>query len=246
MLHEIIEIARQAGSVILTYYDTDIEVTKKEDHSPLTPADLAANELIVTGLKRIDPDTPVISEESPIPNYEERKHWKKFWLVDPLDGTKEFIKRNGEFTVNIALIKDEEPVMAALYAPTTQLLYFAEKGKGSWKQEGNASPVRIYSERADRNKPLRVVTSRAHGSDELESYLKDFQIEERIRVGSSLKLCLVAEGSADFYPRLGPIMEWDVAAGDCIYRNSARDGQHFSSLTYNKPSLKNEQFVIGF
>lgn len=244
-LSSIITISREAGSRIMEFYDQPV-VEFKTDNSPLTQADLASHHLICDFLKDNFPEIPVISEESGIPEYDTRKGWDRFWLVDPLDGTKEFIKKNGEFTVNVALIEEKKPVLGVVYAPAKELMYYAEKGEGAWKQTGKAEPVRIYSTKADPQKPLRVVCSRSHVSEELEQYLNKFNIQSRIPSGSSLKFCLVAEGAADLYPRLGPTMEWDVAAGDCVYRNSAEEGQHNSELMYNKPGLKNAGFVIGF
>lgn len=247
MLDKIIRTAQEAGEKILDYYSTDIEVVDKSDHTPLTKADLAANKIILDRLSKIDPKTPVISEESEIPAYEDRRYWDKFWLVDPLDGTKEFIKQNGEFTVNIALIKDGEPILGVIYIPVKKVMYYAQKGQGSFRRNGNNTAKHIYSVQADKNKPLIVAASRSHQSDTLEHDLNDMGIEmgELKPAGSSLKFCLVAEGVVDIYPRMKPTMEWDVAAGDCIFRNSARDGQHASPLTYNKPTLKNEGFIVG-
>ena len=244
-LSSIIDISREAGYRIMEFYDQPV-VEYKADNSPLTQADLAAHHLICDFLKDNFPETPVISEESGIPEYDTRKGWDRFWLVDPLDGTKEFINKNGEFTVNVALIEQNEPVMGVVYAPAKELMYYAEKGMGAWKQTGENEAVRIHSTKADPDKPLRVVCSRSHVSEALEEYLSKFTVKSRIPSGSSLKFCLVADGTADLYPRLGPTMEWDVAAGDCVYRNSAEEGQHASELTYNKPSFKNEGFVIGF
>lgn len=247
MLQELIKLAKEAGKATLQYYDEGMEVYSKDDDSPLTKADLASHHVILDGLKKLDPGTPVISEESGIPDYEERRGWDKFWIVDPLDGTKEFIKRNGEFTVNIALIEKGEPVIGVVYIPAQDVCYHARKGEGAFKQENDKEAVRIHSSKADTSRPLNVMVSRSHGSDKLKAYLQERGIEigEQVPAGSSLKFCLVAEGKADIYPRLGPTMEWDVAAGDCVYRNSAKEGQHDSPLTYNKPTLKNEVFVIG-
>ncbi|RNC86078.1 MAG: 3'(2'),5'-bisphosphate nucleotidase [Balneola sp.] len=248
MIEDIIKIAKQAGVKILEYYNEEIEVTHKKDESPLTKADLAAHHEIINGIRSIDPNTPIISEESGVPDFDERKNWNKFWIVDPLDGTKEFIKKNGEFTVNIALIENGEPILGVVYTPAMDLTYYAEKGLGSFKQVGNDIPVRIFSERADKSSPLSMIESRSHGSQELEDFLQkeDLNIKERIKSGSSLKICLVAEGKADFYPRMAPTMEWDVAAGDCVYRNSAKEGQHPSELMYNKENLLNPSFILGF
>lgn len=247
MIEQILETAQAAGQAILNYYDDDIEVSSKEDDSPLTKADMASHHVIMEALERLDPETPVISEESGIPDYDERKTWDSFWIVDPLDGTKEFIKKNGEFTVNIALIEQGIPTMGVVYVPAKEVFYYAEKGKGSFKKEKGKQATRIFSDAADKNLPLKVVCSRSHGSDTLEDELAEqgITVGEAIPAGSSIKFCLVAEGAADIYPRMGPTMEWDVAAGDCVYRNSARNGQHKSPLIYNKPDLKNSGFVIG-
>lgn len=246
MIENIIDIAVEAGKIILKYYKTDFDIHQKKDQSPVTTADIEADKYIGAQLRQNYPEIPIISEESGIPDYDVRKNWNSFWLVDPLDGTKEFINKNGEFTVNIALIVDGEPILAVVYTPVLETLYYAQKGNGAWRKVKNEAPVQIFSEKADKNKPLRVVESRSHKTDELEQFLKDYTISERISAGSSLKFCTVAEGKADIYPRLGPTMEWDVAAGDCIYRNSARSGQHQSELRYNKPDLHNPNFVIGF
>lgn len=248
MIREIIETARKAGEAILSYYSNDITVYEKDDQSPLTKADLAAHHIILEALTKIDPGTPVISEESEIPAYDDRKEWQRFWIVDPLDGTKEFIKGNGEFTVNIALIENGEPVLGVLYIPAKEQLFYAEKGKGSFRIDKGQEPVQIFSMPADKSTPLNVAASRSHQSGSLKEDLngQGITIDKLIAAGSSLKFCLVAQGIADIYPRTGPTMEWDVAAGDCIYRNSAREGQHASPLRYNKHDLRNEGFIIGF
>ncbi|MEX0610409.1 MAG: 3'(2'),5'-bisphosphate nucleotidase CysQ [Balneolaceae bacterium] len=248
MLDSVIKIAEKAGKKILEFYELDIEVTQKEDDSPLTKADIAAHHIIVDALKKLDPGTPIISEESGVPDYEIRSGWKKFWLVDPLDGTKEFIKKNGEFTVNIALIEDGVPVMGVVLAPAKELLYYSQKGMGAFRRVGVEKAQQIYSEAANKQDDLNIIESRSHGSDALEDFLKKegIKIKERIKSGSSLKICLVADGTADLYPRMGPTMEWDVAAGDAVYRYSARDGVHESGIKYNKENLLNSNFVIGF
>lgn len=249
MLKEIIGIAKEAGEAILEIYNEaqDMEITKKDDDSPLTKADLASHHIIVDALKELDPETPVISEESGIPDFNERKEWNRFWIVDPLDGTKEFIKKNGEFTVNIALIDEGVPVLGVVYVPDKKTTYYAEKDKGSFKQVGTEPPERIYSELKGRNEELVAVQSRSHGSDVLVETLneKGLHIKETVPAGSSIKFCLVAEGKADIYPRMGPTMEWDVAAGDAIYRYSAPKGTYESPLTYNKTDFKNGSFLIG-
>ncbi|MBT6399881.1 MAG: 3'(2'),5'-bisphosphate nucleotidase CysQ [Verrucomicrobia bacterium] len=271
-------IARQAGEKIMDIYDRisdqdDLTIQSKADHSPLTEADLAAHHCIIEGLKSLDPQTPVISEESALPEYEVRKQWTRFWMVDPLDGTKEFIKRNGEFTVNIALIEHNVPTKGVVYAPALNLLYFAEAESGSFKQElkldltqnsnpnskqdstqdvpkdtNKSTPIQLFSIKADPKQPLRLVESRSHGSEALENYIREhnLQISSRVASGSSLKICLVAEGKADIYPRMAPTMEWDVAAGDAVYRYSGNPSPHSSELQFNKEHLLNPSFVYGF
>ncbi|MEE8543604.1 MAG: 3'(2'),5'-bisphosphate nucleotidase CysQ, partial [Gammaproteobacteria bacterium] len=238
-------IVRAAGDVILGYYDGEVSASLKADRSPVTEADLAAHRTIVAALPEWDPTVPVVSEEGDIPPYEDRRQWRQFWLVDPLDGTKEFLKRNGEFTVNAALIEDGRPVLGAVYAPALDRLYLAGRGLGAWKREGGRPPVRLVSTPRSEGVPLVVVESRSHPSPELEEYLRTVSVARRVQIGSSLKFCLVAEGAADVYPRFGPTMEWDTAAGDCVYRVSGRDGERQSPLRYNTPQLRHERFVIG-
>jgi len=247
VLETVIELAVQAGKATLEFYHEDVEVNLKEDQSPITAADLAAHHIIADGIKKLDPDTPFISEEAEVPDYEVRQHWNKFWIIDPLDGTKEFIKRNGEYTINIALVEDRVPVLGVVYVPIRETLYYASQEGGAWKKEGDSEAVQVFSDPADKTKPLKIISSRSHGSDKLTEFLKDIQVEEHVFAGSSLKFCLVAEGKADIYPRFAPTNEWDVAAGDCVYRYSARDGaHHHDEIKYNKPSLLNDGFVIGF
>jgi 3'(2'), 5'-bisphosphate nucleotidase len=240
-------LAREAGRATMTWYDApgDAGVREKGDQSPVTLADEAAHAILVDGLRRLDPATPVISEESEAATFESRRSWRRFWLVDPLDGTKEFIKRRAEFTVNVALVQDGEPVFGVVLAPALELLYWAVKGQGAWRESNGGGAERIYSSQPAPGAPLTVVESLSHPSPELEAYLQTIPVARRVKAGSSLKFCWVAEGRADIYPRLGPTMEWDVAAGDCIYRQSGRDGERPSPLTYNKPDLRNPSFIIG-
>lgn len=248
-LEEVAAIAVEAGRLTLKHRRNP-QIAEKGDHagdtSPVTDADLASNQYITEHLTMLDPQIPIISEETASADYELRKNWPRFWLVDPLDGTKEFVKGSDEFTVNIALIDNLEPTLGVIYLPAQDLLYYAETGRGSWKQHSTDSPVQIFSAPPNLSDGLTVVESKSHPSAELEDYLKDLPIKERITAGSSLKFCLVAEGRADIYPRMNPTMEWDVAAGDCIYRNSGKGRPRRSSLTYNKATLKNDSFVIGF
>ena len=239
-------LAREAGRATMTYYNgAAVGVREKDDRSPVTLADEVAHGLLVDGLRRLDPSTPVISEEAEAASFETRRGWSRFWLVDPLDGTKEFIKHRAEFTVNVALIEHGEPVLGVVLAPALDLLYWAVKGEGAWREEKARPAERIYSTAPKPGAPLTVVESLSHPSPELEEYLHTIPVARRVTAGSSLKFCWVAEGRADIYPRLGPTMEWDVAAGDCIYRQSGRDGERPSPLTYNKPDLRNTSFVIG-
>lgn len=244
---ELLKIADQAGKEILAYYDEAIEIETKQDQSPLTKADLAAHHVIVDSLKELTPNIPIISEESGVPAFDVRGSWKQFWLVDPLDGTKEFIKKNGEFTVNIALIANEIPVFGVVYIPAKNITYYGQKGHGSFKIDSSGNKKQIFSGQPDIQKTLKVVTSRSHKSDQLEEKLSRYGIKigEQIPAGSSLKFCLVAEGEADLYPRMGPTMEWDTAAGDAVYRYAGRNGANPSPLRYNKPDLKNGSFIIG-
>ncbi len=239
------QIARAAGAAILAHYERPVVVSFKHDRSPLTEADRSAHCVIVDGLLEWDRTIPVISEEGEIPPYEERSRWDRFWLVDPLDGTKEFLYRNGEFTVNIALVVGDAPVLGVVYAPALDLLYSAGRGLGAWKEHPGAAAVRVYSESRAAGTPLVVAESRSHPSTELEAYLKTIAVDRRVQVGSSLKFCWVAEGTADIYPRFGTTMEWDTAAGDCVYRHSGKVGERFSTLRYNTASLRNGHFVLG-
>ena len=242
----VIALAREAGRATMTYYDdASTMVREKDDKSPVTLADEVAHGILVEGLRRLDPETPVVSEEAAADSWESRRSWRRFWLVDPLDGTKEFIKRRAEFTVNVALIESGEPVFGVVLAPALDLLYWAVKGEGAWREGKDGKAERIYSTTPEPGTPLTVVESLSHPSPELEEYLKTIPVGRRVKAGSSLKFCWVAEGRADVYPRLGPTMEWDVAAGDCIYRQSGRTGERPSPLTYNKPDLRNPSFVIG-
>ena len=239
------EVALRAAAVVLERYRAnDAWVQAKADGSPVTAADLAADAIIRDGLTALDPAIPYLSEEQEIPPYEVRRGWSRYWLVDPLDGTKEFIGRTGEFTVNVALIEDGEPVLGVVAAPAAGLLYYARAGEGAWKREGDGPPRRLRSALSSPSDPLRVVESRSHPSPALEAFLEPLNVVERVKSGSSLKFCVVAEGRADVYPRLGPTMEWDVAAGDCVHRNSGHP-PHPGVLRYNKPSLRNGGFVIG-
>lgn len=238
-------LAKEAGAGIFTIYNNDdIAVTLKEDQSPLTLADGISHEIIMQGLMALTPSIPVISEEGKDIPYEVRKDWDCYWCVDPLDGTKEFIKRNGEFTVNIALMYQSEPVLGVIYLPVTGELYYGGKGIGSWKEERTGSKRQIYADTEALN--WVAAGSRSHASNEEVELLKQFPINGNITVGSSIKFCLIAEGKAHIYYRHGPTMEWDTAAGQAIAvysgaQMTAEDGQPFK---YNKPSLLNDGFIV--
>lgn len=234
-------IARAAGRRILELYESDFAVTHKGDGSPLTAADQAAQEVILEGLTRLTPEIPILSEESAQVAHADRARWRRFWLVDPLDGTKEFVSRNGEFTVNIALIERDTPILGVVHVPVKQVTYGACRGGGAYKRDGEANPVPILSRTFDASRPPRVVASRSHAKRPDVEFLARLGHHELVSMGSSLKFCLVAEGAADVYPRLGPTMEWDTAAAQCIVEAAGgkvvgRDGR---PLRYNKPSLKN-------
>jgi 3'(2'), 5'-bisphosphate nucleotidase len=221
LLAPVSAIARQAGAAILEVYNSDDrDVQRKADDSPLTAADLAAHRIIVAALQALTPEVPVLSEESAEIPWAIRQSWTRYWLVDPLDGTKEFISRNGEFTVNIALIDACVPVLGVVFVPTLELLYSGAQGSGAWKEE-DGQRSRIHTARvADGQQRLRVVASRRHGGAELEAWLAAARLRfselELVNMGSSLKICLVAEGKADIYPRFAPTSEWDTAAAQGI------------------------------
>ena len=242
------EIAKQAGTAIMNIYGTDdFAVEYKDDHSPLTAADKASHEVIMVGLKKHFPEIPVLSEEGANVPYAVRKEWQCFWLVDSLDGTKEFIKRNGEFTVNIALIENQEPISGIVYVPAQDKIYWGIKKQGAWIQQGNDEPQAIKVCHPDRDKGLTVVMSRSHPSPELEEYLENIMVAELLPIGSSLKLCVVAEGKADLYPRLGPTMEWDTAAGHAVVvaAGGTVETPKKEILKYNKENLLNPYFVVS-
>jgi len=245
LVDSVISLSREAGRAVMAHYGSAAGIEEKEDSSPITLADRAAHRILLDGLHRLDPGTPVISEEGELPPMEERRAWRRFWLVDPLDGTKEFIKHRDEFTVNVGLIENGEPVFGVVLAPALDLLYWAAKAGGAWRQERGGAAERIYSSPRAHGTPLTVVESLSHPSPELEEYLQTIPVGRRVKAGSSLKFCWVADGRADVYPRMGPTMEWDVAAGDCVYRQSGQDAERPSPLTYNKPDLRNANFVIG-
>ena len=246
-IKDIVAIAQKAGMAIMEVYKKDFQVDFKEDESPLTEADIKANEIICNSLSSKYPDIPILSEENKDIPYEERKNWQQFWLVDPVDGTKEFIKKNGEFTVNIALIENGEPTLGVVYAPALNETYYGSKSEGAFK-DNNKLPIK---DNTNPEKSLTVVASRSHLSPETVDFINDLKQNtehvESISKGSSLKLCLVAEGKADYYPRLAPTMEWDTAAAHAICNTAGKKvvrHDNGEELTYNKENLLNPWFVV--
>lgn len=246
LLNQIEALSVKAGEAILEIYESgDFGVDHKSDDSPLTKADLASHNVIIAGLEQLTPDTPILSEESADIPFEERQTWNKYWLVDPLDGTKEFIKKNGEFTVNIALIEDGKSVLSVVYVPVSNVCYSAAVGVGVFKRQ-NGKKSSIGVKKNSRFKPT-VVGSRSHMSDEVKAYLERLGQHELVSMGSSLKFCLVAEGEADLYPRLGLTSEWDTAAAQCIVEQAGGCVVTLDNkpLLYNsKESLLNPHFMV--
>jgi 3'(2'), 5'-bisphosphate nucleotidase len=244
--HQIGDIARAAGDAILSIYHSDFAVETKADASPLTAADLAAQQVIMTGLAALDPVLPVLSEEAKALPWSERQHWSRYWLVDPLDGTREFVKRNGEFTVNIALIDDHQTVLGVVLAPVTGELYIAAQGQGAWLQTQVGGEWQRIRARPLAQPPV-MAGSRSHGSlqDSMLNALlgPDHQL---VPLGSSLKFCLIARGAADVYLRLGLTSEWDTAAAQCVLQEAggAVLDLQGSPFTYNRgESLLNPEFI---
>ncbi len=259
LLNLVIKASIEAGEEILEIYNTEFSVELKDDKSPLTKADTKSNNVITRYLSQLD--IPILSEEGKDIAYEERKEWKQFWLVDPLDGTKEFIKRNGEFTVNIALIEDRTPVMGVIYVPVLDILYFGYENGGSYKLEN--ARTKDYKSIADLvaqstklpipqgDRPFTAVGSKSHMNEETEEFINSHkEIHGEIQImsrGSSIKLCMVAEGKADIYPRYAPTMEWDTGAGHAIAKFSGSDvfkANTNEELEYNKENLKNPWFLV--
>ena len=245
-IQKINSIAKKAGDEIIKIYQQDFDVDYKADNSPLTKADIKSNEMITESLKDLYPEIPILSEENKEVPYNIRKNWEYFWLIDPLDGTKEFVKKNGEFTVNIALIHKDTPVLGVIYAPVLEILYYAQKEKGAFKQEKGAitKKLPIYSN-SNNNNSLKVIVSKSHYNQETKYFVNNLKNQykrniEFIYIGSSLKFCLIAEGKADIYPRLAPTMEWDTAAGQAIVKQAGGRVTKFKNkqpLKYNKKNF---------
>jgi 3'(2'), 5'-bisphosphate nucleotidase len=254
LLEQLILLARAAGAAIMEVYrQADFGVVSKDDDSPLTRADIAAHHIISEGLARLTPDWPLLSEEAADIPWDTRRQWQRYWLVDPLDGTKEFIKRNGEFTVNIALIEDGVPVLGVVYAPVQDWLYAGARGAGASKQtKEGTQPIQVVPVQRGQG-TLRVVASRTHRGEALDAWLeqagKQFAAVETVSMGSSLKICLVAEGRADIYPRLAPTCEWDTAAAQAVLEAAGGKLVDGSGAVYRynrKQELLNpEFFAVG-
>lgn len=247
MLENIIAIARNAGVKIMEIYDSgDFGVEIKADNSPLTLADKAANEIIVAALQMLTPEIPIISEEGKNIPIEERRNWTKFWLVDPLDGTKEFVKRRGEFTVNIALIENQIPILGVVFAPVLNALYSGELGKGAFCEKNGNARTEIHAQREMVDNGLIVVRSKSHAQPEEDDFFSRLKIAKETSIGSSLKFCLVAEGAADLYFRFGPTSEWDTAAGHAVVLaagGSVVAMPNKQPFLYNKNALLNGSFL---
>lgn len=243
-LESLIALAEQAASAVMAVYAQDFSVFNKEDKSPLTQADMAAHEIINQGLAALA-ETPVLSEEGDIPPWETRRHWPRYWLVDPLDGTKEFVNKNGEFTINIALIEQGVPVLGVVSLPAFNEIYFGVKGVGAWKQTASGDRQSITVNPPPRT-GWKVVGSRSHNTAATMSFIDALPGAEYVLMGSSLKFCAVAQGRADIYPRFGPTSEWDTAAPQAVVE--AAGGQvvkcNLEPLRYNtKASLVNPFFI---
>ncbi|MFA7686577.1 MAG: 3'(2'),5'-bisphosphate nucleotidase CysQ [Moheibacter sp.] len=259
ILQTAVEAAIEAGKAIMKIYEQDFSVEFKDDKSPLTEADKASNTLICN---RLADTFPIISEENKQIDFEERKHWNKYWLIDPIDGTKEFIKKNGEFTVNIALVEKGLPVLGVVYLPAKNILYFGSSEIGSYKytvpENQSLTELDEIINNADKltgdNLPEKytIVASRSHMSPETEEFIAECREKygevELISKGSSIKLCLVAEGSAHVYPRVAPTMEWDTAAAHAVAKFAGctvKDFYNHTELKYNKENLLNPYFIVA-
>jgi 3'(2'), 5'-bisphosphate nucleotidase len=251
---EIFKIIKKAGNEILKVYSgNDFQVETKSDKTPLTLADKKSNDVIVKSLIELFPEVPILSEESKKTPYHERKEWEYLWFVDPLDGTKEFIEKNGEFSINLALIKDDKPIFGILYLPVLDILYYAGEGQGAYKIEKNDKTIGLKSEKDNKNdidRMIKVIFSKSHYNQETREYVdrikKQYCHTEMISVGSAMKLAYLAEGKADIYPRLSTTMEWDIAAGQIIVEEAGGKVIDFlgeKSLIYNKEDLRNPWFV---
>jgi 3'(2'), 5'-bisphosphate nucleotidase len=245
LLEPITDLAIEAGNAILAVYATDFDVESKSDESPLTQADLASHNCIVAGLAALTPDIPIISEEDGLPGFDVRGQWSRYWLIDPLDGTKEFVNRNGEFTVNIALIDNHRPVFGVVHVPVQDKTYIGCEGRGSeLRADGETKSITVG---ANSSQPVRIVGSRSHRGTSLDAFLAKLGDHDMVAMGSSLKFCTVAEGKADIYPRLGPTSEWDTAAAQAVVEQAGGKVVELNgnALSYNKKEdILNPWFVV--
>ena len=246
LLNQALGLAREAGIEIMRVYSNGFDVSEKSDKTPVTTADLAAHNFIVGGLSTLSPHYPVLSEESECIPFSERQTWPTYWLIDPLDGTREFIRRSDEFTVNIALVHAHQPILGVVHAPALNDTYYAARSLGAYKQSGDAPPHPIHVKKLGTRKPV-VAGARSHSGTRLANFLENIGPHKHISMGSALKSCLVAEGAADLYVRLGPTSEWDTAAAQCVVEEAG--GQvtdtDMQSLAYNtKDSLLNPHFFV--
>ena len=248
LINSLIKISRMAGDAILNVYNSSdtINIDYKSDQSPLTLADKNSHKVIQKALSELTPDIPILSEEGKQADFEVRKKWDILWVVDPLDGTKEFIKQNGEFTVNIALVEKGVPTIGVVYAPALNILWYGSKLTGAIRIDQNNITKNIHVNKKDGNDSLNVVVSRSHLNPLIKKFVEQFKNINLISIGSSIKMCYVADGTADLYPRLGPTMEWDTAAAHAVIKFAGGDLLDFNSnqpLIYNKESLLNPKFL---
>lgn len=244
-LPRVVALAEEAGRAILATPRHPGDAERKGDGSPVTQADRAAHAVIERGLAALAPEVPILSEEGEHAAFEARAAWTRFWLVDPLDGTKEYLARVPDYTVNIALIDRGVPVLGVVHAPARHVTYAGAEGVGSHRTRDGVT-ARLVARPPDPGRPIRVAESRSHRSPAIEAFLAPYRVGERVAAGSSLKFGLVADGTADVYVRLGPTMEWDVAAGDAVWRWASDGAPHPSPFTYNSRTLRNDGFVVGF
>lgn len=248
LLCTVAAIAETAGHSILEVYETEFAVDAKADESPITEADRRAHEVIQAGLGALPDERPILSEEARAVPWEVRRHWQEYWLVDPLDGTKEFVQRNGQFTVNIALVRNNRPVLGVVHVPVSGLSYGGIVGGHAWRRPRGGAQERISVRSLPAGAPVKVVGSRSHRGPDLDGYLERVGPHKMVPMGSSLKFCVLAEGEADVYPRLGPTSEWDTAAAEAVL--SAAGGRVVTSsgqqMVYNKgPDLLNPWFIAS-
>ena len=245
LLPEALKIADIASQEVLRIYLTDFKVDYKADESPITAADLASHRVIVEGLRELSHDIPILSEEGADIPWEERKHWRRFWLIDPIDGTKDFTQRTDEFTVNIALIEDGVPVLGVVTAPALKEAYWGAQGEGAFKRDRTGAIRQISV--AEPKDVVRVVASKNHLNEDTKAFIQKFESHELVQAGSSLKFCRVAEGQADIYPRLGPTCEWDTGAAHAVLNAAGGKVETLEGkpLVYGKEDVLNPFFVAS-